>query len=99
MKTITLEEFAEFAKKDEALKEKIVRIITMKGGTQTDAMIALAAEQGYKLTLEEKIDNLEGLSDDALEAVSGGVKAEPGSKNSFCEWIMEFFGYDIGLCY
>ena len=98
MKTITLEEFAELAKKDEALKEKIVRIITMRG-TQTDAMIALAAEQGYKLTLEEKIDNLEGLSDDALEAVSGGVKAEPGSKNSFCEWIMEFFGYDIGLCY
>ena len=32
MKTITLEEFAEFAKKDEALKEKIVRIITMRGG-------------------------------------------------------------------
>ena len=91
MKTITLEEFAELAKKDEALKEKIMKIATSKGENQIDEMNALAAEQGYKLTLEEKMDGLEEVSDDALDQVAGGIKF---FGDAFCVFMMDLFGFD-----
>ena len=98
MKPITLKEFAALAKNDEALKEKIVKIAT-RGGNEPDEMIALAAELGYELELEEKNAELEAVSDDDLEVIAGGVKEKKTSDNPFCEWLMECFGYDINLCY
>ncbi len=71
MKTITLEEFAEIAKKDEALKEKMIEIATRAGDTQIDDMIALAAEYGYELEKKLPMD-FEAMSDDDLENVVAG---------------------------
>ena len=100
MKQVTLAELVEMARNDKALEQKIVEASKkFGGGSYSEALKALASELGYELTLEEKIENLEELSDDALEDVAGGVKEKSESKNPFCEWIMETFGYDIGLCY
>ncbi len=100
MKQITLAELAEMVRNDKALEQKIVEASKkFGGGSYSEALKALASELGYELTLEEKIENLEELSDDALEDVAGGVKAKAESENPFCEWIMEFLGYDTALCY
>ncbi len=100
MKQVTLAELVEMARNDKALEQKIVEASKkFGGGSYSEALKALASELGYELTLEEKIENLEELSDDALEDVAGGVKATAESENPFCEWIMEFFGYDTALCY
>ena len=99
MKKVTLAELAELAKNDKALEQKILEA-TKKfgGGSYSDALKTLASELGYELTLEEKIENLEELSDDTLEEVAGGVKAK-AERNPFCEWVMgTLLGYDIGLC-
>lgn len=92
MKTITLEEFAELAKNDEALKEKIMKIAKHVGGTQTDEMIALAAEYGYELEKRPPLD-MEALDDDDLENVAGGVKY-----NDFCIFVCKIFGLGPDSC-
>lgn len=74
MKKITLEEFAELAKNDAELKEKMIQIATRKGvdtGKQTDEMVSLAAEYGYELDKIQLLD-MEELSDEDLENVAGG---------------------------
>ena len=81
------------------MNRKSLNDLQNRGESYSDALKTLAAELGYQLTLEEKFDSLEELSDDALEAVAGGGKAKAENENPFCELIMEFFGYDIGLCY
>ena len=83
MKRITLEEFAEIAKNDEALKEKMIQIAVMQEGSQTDEMIALAAEYGYELEKSPILD-MEELSDDDLENVAGGA---PYIANLLCKWL------------
>ena len=100
MKQVTLAELAELAKNDKVLEQKILEgSKKIRGGkSYSDALKTLASELGYELTLEEKIENLEELSDDTLEEVAGGVKAK-AERNPFCEWVMgTLLGYDIGLC-
>ena len=94
MKPITLKEFADLAKNDEALKEKIVKTAT-RGGNEPDEMIALAAELGYELELEEKNAELEAVSDDALEEVAGGFFF---FGMDFCIFMVELFGHDETYC-
>ena len=99
MKQVTLAELVEMAKNDKVLEQKILEgSKKIGGGSYSDALKTLAAELGYELSLEEKIENLEELSDDTLEEVAGGVKAK-AERNPFCEWVMgTLLGYDIGLC-
>ena len=100
MKQVTLAELVEMAKNDKVLEQKILEgSKKFGGGSYSDALKTLASELGYELTLEEKIENLEELSDDALEDVAGGVKEKAESETPFCEWILDFFGYDTALCY
>ena len=98
MKTITFEEFAELAKKDEALQEKIKDAAENFGGQLASELSRIAEEAGYELKKEEHLD-MEALDDDDLENVAGGVKNGQKGGNPFCEAIMEFFGYNINLCY
>ncbi len=90
MKTITLKEFAEIVKKDDVLKEKMLKIAAMKTDDQTDAMIALAAEYGYELEKETPLNNLEEMSDDDLENVAGGIFFG----NLFCAALIYIFQMD-----
>ena len=101
MKKVTLAELAELARNDKALEQKILEgSKKIQGGeSYSDALKTLAAELGYELSLEEKIENLEELSDDTLEDVAGGVEETEERGNPFCKWVMEIFGYDIALCY
>ena len=99
MKKVTLAEFMELVKGDKALEEKMIEAAKKIGGGYRESLKALAAELGYDLAMEEVNEDLEALSDDALEEVAGGVRAEKGSYNPFCEWLMEYFGYDTDLCY
>ena len=91
MKRITLEEFAEIAKNDEALKEKMIQIAVMQEGSQTDEMIALAAEYGYELEKSPILD-MEELSDDDLENVAGGIPI------GLCETVMRIVGMGLDFC-
>ncbi len=90
MKKVTLSEFAELAKNDKALEQKILEGSKKFGGSYSDALKTLAAELGYELTLEKPLDDLEMLSDSDLEQVSGGKKWY----NDFCIFINNLFGLD-----
>ncbi len=101
MKQVTLAELAELAKNDKVLEQKILEgSKKIRGGkSYSDALKTLASELGFDLILEEIIENLEEVSDDALDDVAGGVKATEESANPFCKWVIELLGYDIALCY
>ena len=100
MKQVTLAGLVQLAKNDKALEQKILEASKKIGGElYRDALKTLASELGYELSLEEKIENLEELSDDTLEDVAGGVEETEERGNPFCKWVMEIFGYDIALCY
>ena len=71
MKKITLTEFAELAKNDETLKQKMISEAKHFDGGQPDALKNLAAEYGYELEPELPEDP-ESLSDDELDNVAGG---------------------------
>lgn len=100
MKPITLKEFAELAKNDEALKEKLLKSVKPgEGGTQE--LIDLAAEYGYELT-EEGIYSIledEEMSDEELKKIAGGVDPVV-FWGTICEAIwVNFFGFDSMQCY
>ena len=92
MKQVTLAELAELAKNDKALEQKILEASKkFGGGLYRDALKTLASELGFDLILDEKMDGLEEVSDDALDQVAGGFKF---FGDAFCRFIMELFGYN-----
>ena len=99
MKKVTLAELAAIAKHDKALEQKIIETAKSIGDGYRETLTAMAAEFGYELTLEATFGDPAALSDDELEAVSGGVKSRKTKKNPFCEGIMDVFEYDKKLCY
>ena len=92
MKKITLAEFAELAKNDMILKQKLIEAVKNGGEGSRDAVKALASEYGYELELTLPAD-LVSLPDDDLEHVAGGWDIF-----SLCKAVMEFLGMD-GYCY
>lgn len=99
MKSITLKEFAELAKNDEALKEKLINSVK-PGGGGTQELIDLAADYGYKLTEEGTSSMLEGeeLSDGELKKIAGGKIPKLINKVWFCKEIFDYFGFDSSTC-
>lgn len=93
MKQITLAELAEMTRNDKALEQKIVKASKkIRGGeSYSDALKTLASELGFDLILEEKMDGLEEVSDDALDQVAGGIKF---FGDAFCVLMMDLFGYN-----
>lgn len=95
MKTITLKEFAELAKNDETLKEKIIKCVKPGGGAPQE-LIDLAAEYGYELTEEGVYSMLEDeeLSDEELQKIAGG--------SDYITWLCyvfsDVFGFTSDLC-
>ena len=91
MKQVTLAELAELARNDKALEQKILEASKkIGGGSYRDALRNLASELGFDLILEEKMDGLEEVSDDALDQVAGGIFFG----NAFCVFMMDLFGYN-----
>ena len=91
MKQVTLAELVQLAKNDKELEQKILEGSKKFGGSYRDALKNLASELGFDLILEEKMDGLEEVSDDALDQVAGGIKF---FGDAFCRFIMELFGYN-----
>ena len=96
MKQITLAELVQLAKNDKELEQKILEgSKKIQGGeSYSDALKTLASELGFDLILEEKIDGLEEVSDDALDQVAGGIFFG----KDFCIFMMELFGFDETYC-
>lgn len=92
MKQVTLAELAELARNDKELEQKIVEASKkFGGGSYSDALKSLASELGFDLILEEKMDGLEEVSDDALDQVAGGIKF---FGDAFCVFMMDLFGFN-----
>ena len=91
MKQVTLAELVEMARNDKALERKILEASKKFGGAYSDALKTLASELGFDLILEEKIDGLEEVSDDALDQVAGGIKF---FGDAFCVFMIDLFGFD-----
>lgn len=92
MKKVTLAELVEMARNDKALEQKILEgSKKFGGGSYSDALKTLASELGFDLILEEKMDGLEEVSDDALDQVAGGIKF---FGDAFCVFMMDLFGFN-----
>lgn len=100
MKTITLKEFAELAKNDETLKEKIIKCVKPGGGVPQE-LIDLAADYGYELTEEGIYSTVyedEELSDEELQKVAGGLDPVVDISD-LCKFVLKlFFMYEPGDC-
>lgn len=97
MKPITLKEFAELAKNDEALKEKLIKSVKPGGGVPQE-LISLAAEYGYDLTEEQlykEAKEVEELSAEELTHVAGGFI----EKVDLCLALIKAMGGDLEYCY
>ena len=79
----TIEAFVELARRDAALQERVAE--ALNHADPVDALIAVAASAGFRFTEADLTASLGGpLSDQALEAVAGGMSAPK-------EWFAETY--------
>ena len=79
----TVETFVELARRDAAVQEQVAE--ALKDTDPVHALIAVAASAGFRFTEAELTESLGGpLSDQALEAVAGGLSAPQ-------EWFAETY--------
>lgn len=77
---------------------KELKVFATSEGNSADKLSALAAEQGYGLEKNPLMD-MEGLSDDDLERVVGGIYyAGSLAGDPFCVMLAELIGWDKSYC-
>ena len=90
MTAVTLKEFVELMKNDEAALQKLKKL-AQEQQLVPEAVTALAAEYGYEIT-KETVPDIEQLSDDDLENVAGGANRESDLDEDWCQSILSWVG-------
>ena len=92
MTAVTLEEFAEQIKNNEAAVQKLRKLAEERNLT-IETVTALAAEYDYEI-IKEIMPDIEQLSDDDLEDVAGGEEQSTALGNTLCRLFLWAVGWE-----